>query len=153
MAATDERVSALERIIAWRPLSDADLANAGMDAPVASNDAEIFPRNATHRLFKYYLGAGDETEVAHFADVILEQMDGSACYCLWYGRDFKTIVARLRRAGCLPRARALLERYLVDVGVLRPADVSFEIGDALPQIDRILAGYAAMNSERHDETH
>jgi hypothetical protein len=126
--AGSDRYRALERIITWRSVGDADLANCGMDAVAAMNDSVIFPRNAVSRLFRYYCTAGDDSEADHFADVILESMSGDSHASLWYGRDFKRILARLERAGRDARAQMLLERYLCGLGVLTQREGSFHIG-------------------------
>jgi hypothetical protein len=109
----------LQATITWREITDADLANCGMESAAASNDDVIFPRNAVKSLFNHYYREKNEQEIMNFAHLIDDYMARDKYYCLFYGHEFKKVLTYLQREGRTARARMLLERCLLSLGVVR----------------------------------
>jgi hypothetical protein len=118
----------LQQTITWREVTDADLAicEVGLTSP-SGNDA-IFVRNAVKRLFNRSYAERDDQEIANFAALIDDYMSRDSYCCLFYGREFRKILTYLQRRGEIARARQLLEKHLLSLGVLRADGDSMSFG-------------------------
>jgi hypothetical protein len=99
-----------------------------MESAAASNDDVIFPRNAVKSLFNHYYKEKNEQEIINFGHLIDDYMAKDKYYYLFYGHEFKKILTYLQREGRTARARMLLERCLLSLGVLRGHGLSLCIG-------------------------